>query len=85
MNYADPNITQRQIVQQSLDVATGIITALDAQIAAAKATQEQPIDYITAQVVNQHVSVLQGNRATIVAEQTRLSGILAAWDAETSA
>lgn len=82
MNYADPNITQRQIVEESLNVAAGIVAALDNQIAAAKTTLEQPIDYITAQMVNQHVSVLQGNRATIVSEQTRLQNILSAWDAE---
>lgn len=81
MSYADPNLTQRQIIEDSKATIDAIITGADEKLAAAKAALDQPIDYITAQAINQHINAVNINRAVMVTEQVRLAAILASWDA----
>ncbi|MBV2150197.1 hypothetical protein KRZ98_18335 [Sphingobium sp. AS12] len=80
--YTNPNLTQREIVEQSKAAILTMMDALDTTAAEAEAHTDDTLDYVTAQMIAQHVSLLMGSKLQLEMELTRLNNIIAAWDAE---
>ena len=74
--------SQREIVETSL-LAIETMQAKVAETAdAANAHTVDALDYVTAQIIAQHVSILTGSNIQLEQERARLAGIVAAWDAD---
>ena len=80
--YTNPNLTQREIVEQSKTAILTMMAKLDETAAEAEAHTDDTLDYVTAQMIAQHVSLLTGSKLQIEMELNRLNNIVAAWDAE---
>ncbi|WIA55074.1 hypothetical protein N6H05_18840 [Sphingobium sp. WTD-1] len=79
--YANPNLTQRQQVEASLEAIELRMTAVDEMMEDATAATDTALDYVTAQVIAQHVSILNGSKIQLEQERQRLANIIAVWDA----
>lgn len=78
--YSNPDLTQREIVEQSLEAIVAMLAQVDETVEAANAHRETVIDYQTAQIIGQHVSVQSGSKFQLEAERVRLANIIATWD-----
>lgn len=80
--YSNPDLTQREIVEQSLAAIVAMLAKVDETVAAADAHRENVLDYQTAQIIGQHTSSLNGGKLQLEAERVRLANIIAVWDGE---
>lgn len=80
--YTNPELTQREIVEQSVLSIETMLDAIDDTAQAADAHRSEAIDYLTAQVISQHISVLQGSKYQLNAELQRLKNIIAVWNGD---
>lgn len=78
--YTNPDLTQREIVEESLAAIVAMLDNIDTIAAEATTLGGEVIDYLTAQVVAQHVSVLKGSKFQLDNERVRLANIIATWD-----
>ena len=78
--YSNPDLTQREIVQNSITAIEAMMEQVDASTEAAEANRADPVDFITNQVIGQHVSMLNGTKFQLQSELTRLQNIIATWD-----
>jgi hypothetical protein len=81
-NYSNPNLTQREIVETSLLAIEAMQAKVVETADAANAHTADALDYVTAQIIAQHVSILTGSNIQLEQERARLFGIIAAWDAD---
>lgn len=80
--YADPNLTQRDIVEASLLQIETLIEAIDVLAVDTKADREAgAIDHKTSQVIDMQLTNFDGCKINLTAERERLTAIIAAWDA----
>lgn len=79
--YTNPDLTQREIVEQSLNAIVAMQAKVDETADAANSHTEDTLDYVTAQIIAQHVSILTGSKIQLEQERVRLTGIISAWDA----
>ena len=81
--YSNLDLTQREIVQGSLEQVENLIEAIEQLEQDTKAARENaPIDYITGQALDLQLSVFNGSKINLEAERTRLTDILASGSAE---
>ena len=80
--YSNPDLTQRDIIEQSVAAIEAMIATIDSAALAAEAERAEAIDYLTAQVVGQHISILNGSKLHLEQERTRLNNIIAVWNGE---
>lgn len=80
--YSNPNLTQREQVEASLLAVMSRMEAVDELVDAANAPTDTALDYLTAQVIAQHVSILNGSKIQLEQERQRLADIIAIWDAD---
>lgn len=80
--YSNPDLTQREIVQNSITAIEAMMEQVDATAADADANRADPVDFMTNQVIGQHVSMLNGTKFQLQSELTRLKNIIAVWNGE---
>lgn len=80
--YANPNLTQREIVEQSLAAVEQLLSNVDATVTTGRLELDATLDQTTVQIVGQHLSMLSGSKFQLEAERTRLQNIIAVWNGE---
>lgn len=80
--YSNPDLTQREIVQNSITAIEAMMEQVDATAAAADAHRADPVDFMTNQAIGQHVSMLNGTKFQLQSELSRLQNIIAVWNGE---
>ena len=80
--YSNPDLTQREIVENSLLAIEAMMEQVDVTAAAADAHRNNPVDFMTGQIIGQHVSMLNGTKFQLQSELTRLKNIIAVWNGE---
>lgn len=80
--YSNPDLTQREIIENSILVFETMLANVDATATAATAHLETPVDFQSAQFINQHASMLNGTKFQLNSELTRLRNIIAVWNGE---
>ncbi|KAA9010931.1 hypothetical protein [Sphingobium limneticum] len=80
--YANPNLTQREIVEQSKAAVEQLLANVDETVTAGRAELETALDQTTVQIIGQHLSMLNGSKFQLEAERTRLQNIIAVWNGE---
>ncbi|BBC99480.1 MULTISPECIES: hypothetical protein [Sphingomonadaceae] len=78
--YANPDLTQREIVENNILAIETMPEQVDETAAAATAHLDGPVDFPTAQFIGQHVSMQNGAKFQLNSELTRLKNIIATWD-----
>ncbi|QWT15330.1 hypothetical protein [Sphingobium xenophagum] len=80
-NYDNPNLTQREVVEESLAQTVALITAVTELEQTTKANREAAaLDNSTNTLLAMQVSVFQGVKINLEAEKDRLEAIIAKWD-----
>lgn len=81
--YSNLDLTQREIVQGSLEQIEALIEAIEALEEDTKAARNTgAIDYITNQAIDMQLSVFHGSKINLETERVRLTDILASGTAE---
>ena len=77
--YTNPNLTQREIVEDSLQAVLAMIETINESIISADSLRQSVLDFQTFQIVGQHISILEGSKYQLENERIRLADILTAW------
>lgn len=80
--YSNPDLTQREIIESSIIAIETMMEKADETAAEAEAHRAQPVDFMTSQIISQHVSMQNGTKFQLQSELTRLKNIIAVWDGE---
>lgn len=80
--YDNPDLTQREIVEQSVEAIQATIESVDLAVTETNARRAVTLDYLSAQVLAQHASMLNGTKFQLSAELTRLNNVIAVWNGE---
>ena len=80
--YSNTNLTQREIVETSLLAIEAMQVKVAETTTAANAHTVDALNYVTAQIIAQDVSILTGSNTQLGQEGARLAGIIATWDAD---
>jgi hypothetical protein len=80
--YSNPDLTQREIIENSIVAIQAMLEQVDVSAAEAEAHRTNPVDYMTNQVIGQHISMLNGTKFQLQNELTRLNNIIAVWNGE---
>ena len=80
--YNNPDLTQREIIEQSVSTIEALLAKVDETAAEADTLRSDPIDYLCAQVIGQHISILNGSKFQLQTELTRLKNIIAVWNGD---
>lgn len=80
--YANPNLTQREIVEQSLAAVEQLLANVDATVIDGRSELDATLDQTTVQIIGQHLSMLSGSKFQLEAERTRLQNIIAVWNGD---
>lgn len=81
--YSNLDLTQREIVQGSLEQIEALIEAIEGLEEDTKVARANvPIDYITSQALDMQLSVFNGSKINLETERARLTDILASGNSE---
>ena len=80
--YNNPDLTQREIIEQSVTAIETLLATIDQSAAEADTLRSEPVDYLCAQIIGQHISILNGSKFQLQTELTRLKNIIAVWNGE---
>jgi DNA-binding ferritin-like protein len=80
--YANPELTIREQVQNSIEAVTAMIAQVDATKAAAAAHLETSVDKDTALFISQHINMQESTKYQLNSELTRLQNIVAVWNGD---
>lgn len=80
--YSNPELTQREIVENSILAIETMLEQVDATKAAASAHLEDAVDFHTAQFISQHINMQESTKYQLNSELTRLKNVVAVWNGE---
>lgn len=80
--YSNPELTQREMVESSKEAVIAALTEIDTNVAAVQDILSASLDYLSVQVLKQHINMLNNTKYQLNNELSRLTNIIAVWNGE---